>query len=111
LSTAARVGTISGPVRVTHPFHPLRGKKIAAVYRRNNWGEDRVMYLERSRKRPRSIPATWTDIVPEDEFRRISQGRATFRASDLIELSAMIERLAPSLQRRPMAYRKDNFAV
>jgi hypothetical protein len=94
------VGTISGPVRVTHPFHPLNGKKIDAVYRRVNWGEDRVMYLGRSDKRPRSIPASWTDLVPEDEFRRISQGRATFRASDLIELSAMIERLTQSLPRR-----------
>ena len=91
------MGTISGPVRVTHPFHPLRGKKIAAVYRRNNWGEDRVMYLGRSDKRPRSIPAHWTDIVPEDEFRRIGRGRAAFRASDLLELSAVIERLTASL--------------
>jgi hypothetical protein len=85
---------------VTHPFHPLNGKKIAAVYRRNNWGEDRVMYLGRSDKRPRSIPASWTDIVPEDEFRRIGQGRAAFRASDLIELTALIERLAQGLPRR-----------
>jgi len=94
------VGTISGPVLVTHPFHPLKGKKIAAVYRRNNWGEDRVMYLARSDKRPRSIPTSWTDIVPEDEFRRISRGRAAFRAVDLVELSAVIERLTAGLPKR-----------
>jgi hypothetical protein len=94
------VGTISDPVRVTHPFHPLKGKKIAAVYRRINWGEDRVMYLGRSDRRPRSIPASWTDIVPEDEFRRISRGRAAFRAVDLLELSAVIDRLTASLPKR-----------
>jgi hypothetical protein len=93
------VGTISGPVRVTHPFHPLKDKKIAAVYRRINWGEDRVMYLGAD-KRPRSIPASWTDIVPEDEFWRISRGRAAFRASDLLELSTLIERLAQGLPQR-----------
>ena len=94
------MGTISGPVLVTHPFHPLKAKKIDAVYRRNTWGEDRVMYLRRSDKRLRSMPASWTDIVPEDEFRRISRGRAAFRVSDLLELSALIERLAQELSRR-----------
>ncbi len=87
-------------MRVTHPFHPLKDKKIAAVYRRINWGEDRVMYLGRPDKRPRSIPASWTDIVPEDEFRRISRGRAAFGASDLLELSSLIERLAQGLPQR-----------
>jgi Family of unknown function (DUF5372) len=103
------VGTISDPVRVTHPFHPLKGKKIAAVYRRINWGEDRFMYLRRSDKRPRSIPASWTDIVPEDEFRRTSRGRAAFRSSDLVELSALIERLAAGLPKRRV--RKRHYAA
>jgi hypothetical protein len=100
------VGTISDPVRVTHPFHPLRGKEIVAVYRRINWGEDRVMYLRRSDKRPRSIPASWTDVVPGDEFRRISRGRAAFRTSDLIELSALIERLTAGLPKHRVRKRK-----
>jgi len=58
------------------------------------------MYLGRADKRPRSIPASWTDILPEDEFQRISRGRAAFRACDLIELSAVIERLTQGLRRR-----------
>jgi Family of unknown function (DUF5372) len=94
------VGTISGQVRITHPFHPLKDKEIDAIYRRVNWGEDRVMYLGRPDKRPRSIPASWTDLVPEDAFRQMSRGRAAFRASDLLELSRLIERLAQGLPRR-----------
>jgi hypothetical protein len=58
------------------------------------------MYLGAPDKRPRSIPAGWTDLVPEDEFRQISRGRAAFRASDLLELSTLIERLAQGLPKR-----------
>ena len=30
------------PVRVTHPFHPLRGREFAFVYSKHCWGLDRV---------------------------------------------------------------------
>jgi hypothetical protein len=103
------VGTINRQVRVTHPFHPLKGKEIDAVYRRLNWGEDRVMYLGRADKRLRSIPASWTDSVPEDAFRKVSRGRAAFRASDLVKLSTLIEQLAQGLPRRKVC--KDNYAA
>ncbi|MFC0691473.1 DUF5372 family protein [Paraburkholderia humisilvae] len=31
---------------MTHPFHPLRGTRIQLATRRQNWGEDRVMFYD-----------------------------------------------------------------
>jgi len=40
-----------------------------------------------------SVPATWTDIIAEDPVVQLAAGRALFRASDLIDLSQLLERL------------------
>ncbi|WP_208461047.1 DUF5372 family protein, partial [Paraburkholderia mimosarum] len=31
-------------VRVTHPFHPLRGQEFVLLERRCAWGEERVYF-------------------------------------------------------------------
>ncbi|WP_225649627.1 DUF5372 family protein, partial [Bradyrhizobium australafricanum] len=31
-------------MRITHPFHPLCGRKFELICRRRHWGEDRVVY-------------------------------------------------------------------
>ncbi|WP_219914752.1 DUF5372 family protein, partial [Paraburkholderia caribensis] len=31
---------------MTHPFHPARGNHFVLVSRKQNWGEDRVMYYD-----------------------------------------------------------------
>ena len=38
----------------------------------------------------RSLPASWTSIADEDDFRRASAGRSWFRLDDLLELSALV---------------------
>ncbi len=53
----------------------------------NNWGEDRAHYLD-SEGRLTSIPAGWTDVVPQDPFVVISAGRADFHIEGL---SALVE--------------------
>ena len=83
---------MSGPVRITHPFHPLFGREIDYVNRQQRWGEDWVVYRD-----PDGyllwLPAHWTSVEAEDPFVVISAGRSHFRAVDLIGLAAQIATL------------------
>jgi hypothetical protein len=79
-------------VRITHPFHPLHGRKVELISRRRHWGEDRILYADQS-GRLCWIASAWTDIEPEDAFRRIAAGRAAFRTFDLMELCRTLDRL------------------
>ena len=93
-SNARGVGTTSSQkVRITHPFHPLCGRKVELISRRRHWGEDRLLYSDES-GRLRWVASAWTDIDPADEFRRIAAGRAAFRTVDLLELCRRLDRLA-----------------
>jgi hypothetical protein len=42
-------------VRVTHPFHPLRGQRFALLSHRHGWGEQRVRFRDGA-GRSRSLP-------------------------------------------------------
>ena len=45
----------------------------------------------------RELPIAWTSLQPADVFEVVGEGRARFRAADLAELAALLERLlAPS---------------
>jgi hypothetical protein len=90
------VRTITGSVRVTHPFHPLRGREISAVRRVVHWGEDRVEFLDEGGGL-RSISASLTDIDPIEEFRRIAGGGAAFRPSDLSALADVLDQISERL--------------
>jgi hypothetical protein len=81
---------------VTHAFHPLAGREFELLEHRNTWHEDRVFYQECGRLR--SLPAAWTNVVPEDAFVAIAAGRCPFRLEDLRALADLIERLQPRLQ-------------
>lgn len=91
-STAPRAGEVTGPVRITHPFHPLFGQELDFIVHRHNWGEDRVYYRDRDGHLA-SLPACWTSVVPEDPFVTLAAGRSPFRVDDLIELASVVLRL------------------
>jgi hypothetical protein len=76
---------------VTHPFHPLRGRRFELVDRRRTWGEDRVYYQD-ERGELKRLPASWTSVAAVDLFLSISAGRAHFRVADLLELATLIAR-------------------
>lgn len=40
-----------------------------------------------------SVPAAWTDVVPEDPVVQMGAGRSPCRVQDLAELAVLIERL------------------
>lgn len=77
-------------VRVTHPFHPLRGREFELVDRRTTWGEDRVYYKDGEALR--RLPASWTSAAAADPFVTLSAGRSLFRVEDLLSLSTLIAR-------------------
>jgi hypothetical protein len=74
---------------ITHSFHPMRGMRFVLTTRRQNWGEDRVMFYD-SEGRLHSILASWTDVPEQDLFAQASAGRSWFRTDDLNRLGSLI---------------------
>ena len=83
---------MSGPVRITHPFHPLFERKIDYVGRQQRWGEDWVVYRDPD-EYLLWLPARWTSVEEEDAFVVVSAGRSHFRVTDLMDLAALIATL------------------
>lgn len=79
-------------VRVTHPFHPWAGRELEFVKRRNNWRADRV-YVRDDTGGLVSLPAEWTDAVPEDPFVVVASGRAPFHLVGLLALAELVASL------------------
>jgi hypothetical protein len=88
------VGSTAGRFRINHPFHPLRGAEYELVTRKLTWGEDRVFYYDPGGKL-KSLLANVTDIVPTDDFHRVSGGRSAFRMGDLLELRRLFDKYRP----------------
>ncbi len=80
---------VSGPVRITHPFHPLFGKEIDFVARQQRWGEDRLVYCGTDGHLV-WLPTHWTSVEEQDPVVIVSSGRSYFRAADLIDLAAVV---------------------
>jgi hypothetical protein len=76
-------------VRVTHPFHPWAGRELEFVKRRNDWRADRV-YVRDDADGLVSLPAEWTDAVPEDPFVVVAGGRAPFHLEGLLALAELV---------------------
>jgi hypothetical protein len=79
--------------QVTHPFHPWLGRQFELVAYKSAWGEDRV-YFYNEEQQLIALPASWTDVVAADAFISVAQGRALFRADDLLELAGLLGRLS-----------------
>jgi hypothetical protein len=78
--------------RITHPFHPLRGRTFQLVDCRQTWGEDRVYFHDDAGQLAR-LPLQWTDVVPDDPTVVVGGGRAHFRYNDLCRLADLLEGL------------------
>jgi hypothetical protein len=79
---------------VTHPFHPLVGKRLELLTQRKTWGEDRVFFHDGERLR--GVPAGWTDAVEPPAFVTLAAGRAHFRPDDLVRLCELLHGLQPA---------------
>ena len=76
--------------RITHPFHPWKGRVLEVFEHRQDWNGDRV-YFHDEGGCLRSVPAGWTDVAGMDPIEVIGKGRARFRIDDLIRLVELIE--------------------
>ena len=90
--TAGGTANVTGPVRITHTFHPQCGQEIQFVARHDQWGEDRVFFRS-ARGHLASLPARWTSLAPQQPVVGAGGGPARFRVDDLLELSALLGRL------------------
>lgn len=77
-------------VRVTHPFHPWRGREFVFVAARRAWGEDRVLFFDGDGVQ-RSLPRAWTDAADVDPFVALAGRRSPFRIEDLLALACLID--------------------
>ena len=78
--------------RVTHPFHPLRGRQFDLVNYTLCWGEPRA-YFHDDADRLCSLPAAWTSVGSPDPTVEMGAGRSPFRADDLLDLAELIRDL------------------
>lgn len=92
---------------VTHPFHPLSGRRLACVGERYNRYGKRLL-LQVDDEQICSIPPQWTDVGPADPEVILGAGRAPLRLSDLLELADMVEHMAAE---RSLSSRKSNYAA
>jgi hypothetical protein len=81
--------------RITHPFHPLRGREFEGIAFFTAFREGRVSYHD-DKGRLVSMPIGWTDRSGVDPFVVVANGRALFRPADLLELSRMLKDLRRS---------------
>ena len=77
---------------VTHPFHPLYGQQFEILAYRHNWGEYRVTFYD-TPEHVRALPAAWTSLAPPDPSVVLAAGQAAFRATDLLQLAELLQRL------------------
>jgi len=68
----------------------LRGHRFVLATRKQNWGEDRVMFYD-AQGRLRSLLASWTDVDNVDLFTEVAAGRSFSRPDDLAALAAFID--------------------
>lgn len=73
---------------VTHPFHPLRGTRLAVVSH-----EGRQLRCGDPESGYRFLPRAWTDLATPDAFLSAARGRSMLRPDKLLELADLLDRL------------------
>jgi hypothetical protein len=79
-------------VRITHPFHALRGREFLLVDERRNRHGDRIWY-QADDGSVRTVPRGWTSLAVADPLEVIAAGRTPFRADDLMRLADLLDDL------------------
>lgn len=79
---------------VTHPFHPLSGKRFDLVGYAHTWGEHRVFFRKPGDTRVYSMSANWTDVEAVDPVLG-REARAHFRVDDLLVLIRVLREIDP----------------
>ncbi len=93
---------------MTHPFHPLSGKRLVCVGERYNRYGTRL--LLRAEDSVYSVPRQWTDLVAPDPEVVFGKGCGLLRVTDLVELADLVARLRGSTLKRARGC-KQNYAA
>ena len=70
---------------------PWSGQEFDLVTYLHTWGENRVYFQRKENEHLVSVPASWTDLVPQGPVVQLAAGRSLFRVPDLLELVQMVE--------------------
>jgi hypothetical protein len=76
---------------VTDPFPPLHGREFTLIAHRQNWGEDRVFFVD-DHGQLVPLPAPWTGPAPPDPCVIVARFRSAFGVADLRERARLLER-------------------
>jgi hypothetical protein len=90
--TAPNTGDKRHHVRITHPFHPLRGKQFELIEHKCIYAESYLFFYDPF-GRLLQIPAVWTDLLKPDAFVEAAVGRSPLHAGRLLELAELLKHL------------------
>ena len=93
-----------GWAEISHPFHPLRGRRFEVLKKRRIAGVDTLILRELERG-TLSIPREWTDWADPTPYDALTRPPHRLAAECLFELVALLEALAAS---RPSSPEKDH---
>lgn len=80
-------------MRITHPFHPFRGRQLVCVGERyTRYGA--TLLLQIDDRWVCAVPPQWTDVVAPDPEIVMGEQRALFRVVDLLELARLVDQLS-----------------
>ena len=92
-----------GWTEISHPFHPLRGRRFEVLKKRRIAGVDTLILRELERG-TLSIPRAWTDWADPTPYDALTLSPHRLAADCLFELVALLDALAAS---RPSSPGKD----
>ena len=92
-----------GWAEISHPFHPLRGRRFEVLKKRRVAGVDTLILRELERG-TLSVPREWTDWADPSPYDSLTPPSHRLSADCLFELVALLDALRAS---RPSSPRKD----
>jgi Family of unknown function (DUF5372) len=90
--TAPGLTNESRQFRITHPFHPLRGREFDLVEHKCIYAESYLFFYD-SFGHLLQIPAVWTDFLKTDAFIKVAAGRSPLHADYLLQLVEVLRHL------------------
>jgi hypothetical protein len=87
-----------GWAEIRHPFHPLHGQRFQVLKARRAAGIDTLLLRELDRG-TFSIAREWTDWADPSPYDPLSMPRRRLDPDSLLELAALLERLATPEQK------------
>jgi hypothetical protein len=78
--------------KITHPFHPKKGKVFYLIDRKKVWGDDRIFYVNENGQLC-LIPANFTDAFEKDPFIELSNEKCVTTFDSLMSLMHIVSGL------------------